>query len=257
MDIDIKEILKNIAYLFLILLIGIQVFADELTAKQILIKAKEVQQVPASWSIAEQTIITSGGSKRTFLIETWTKDKNDKQLMIYKKPARVKGIKFLFLEDGDEIYTYFPKTDRVRHLASHMKRQKMMGSDFSYEDMTFGDIEEDYKLHKLLRSEEEGGVGCYVVEVIPSEYGPHYSKMIIWIQKSNFVTRKIDYYEDGDLLKRFIAERVKLIDNIPTPLDYSMKNLIDGGYTSIITNEIKYDVNPSDTLFTVRSLKRR
>jgi len=240
-----------------LLMVSAQVLSETLTAKQIMKKAKEVQQVPASWSVAEETIITGGGSKRTFLIEMWTKDNSEKQLMIYKEPARVRGVKFLFLEDGDEIYTYFPKTDRVRHLASHMKRQKMMGSDFSYEDMTFGDIEEDYKSYKLLGSEEMEDVDCWVVEAIPSKSGPHYSKMIIRVQKSNFVTRRIDYYEDGDLRKRFKAERIEVIDGIPTPLDYEMKNLMDGGYTAFKTKEIKYDVSPSDVMFTTRNLKKR
>lgn len=229
----------------------------EMTGKEIMSKTKDVQEVKASWSLSEQTITTSGGSKRTFAIESWAKDKNDKQLMIYRTPARVRGVKFLFLDEGDEIYTYFPKTDRVRHLASHMKRQKMMGSDFSYEDMSLGDLDEDYKSFKLLKTEKEAGEDCYVVEAIPSSSGPHYSKMIVWVDKKNFVTRKTDYFEDGKLLKRLLLSDIRMIDRIPTAMMIEMTNLQDGGTTTLLIKEMKYNVNPADSLFTVRNLKKR
>lgn len=239
-----------------LMLLPLQIKAD-LTARQIIEKTKQIQEVEASWSLSVQTIKTSGGTDRSFDIEMWTKDKNDKQLMEYKNPARVKGVKFLFLDDGNNIYTYFPKTDRVRHLASHMKRQKMMGSDFSYEDMTIGNLNRDYKSFNLVGTENEQEKKCYKVEIIPSDSGPHYSKMILWVDNTSFVTRRIDYYEDGELLKRMIASDVKTIEGIPTPMNIEMKNLKDGGITSIITSEIKYSVKLDNEIFTTMNLKKR
>jgi outer membrane lipoprotein-sorting protein len=239
-----------------LILFPFQVKAD-FTARQIIEKTKQVQEVEASWSLGIQTIKTSGGTDRSFDIEMWTKDKNEKQLMEYKSPARVKGVKFLFLDDGNNIYTYFPKTDRVRHLASHMKRQKMMGSDFSYEDMTIGNLNRDYKAFKLLGIENEQEKKCYKVEIIPSDSGPHYSKMILWVDAANFVTRRIDYYEDGELIKRMTATDIKTIENVPTPMNIMMKNLKDGGVTSIVTSEIKYSIKSDDEIFTTRNHKKR
>ena len=40
------------------------------------------------------------------------------------------------LNDGDDIWTYFPRTRRVRKLASHAKKQKVPGSDFSFGDFS-------------------------------------------------------------------------------------------------------------------------
>ncbi len=243
-------------FLMMFLIAALPLFAEE-TAKDIIKKSKAVQEVPNSWSMGEQTILTSGGSKRTFDIEMWTKDKADKQLMEYKSPARVKGVKFLFLDDSNEIYTYFPKTDRVRHLASHMKRQKMMGSDFSYEDMSFGKLDRDYKSFKKLSDEKQDGAACHVVEMIPSDKGPHYSKMVVWVDKATWVTRRIDYYEDGKLLKRMTASDIREIDKVPTAFVVKMKNLQDGGETEIVTKEINYSKKNPDSIFTVHNLKRR
>jgi outer membrane lipoprotein-sorting protein len=231
-------------------------FAQELTPKQIIQKIDDMERVSSSEGTSRQIITTSGGKKRTLESKSYSKNKNEKQLMIYTAPKRVKGDKILMLNEGDDIWFYTPKTDRVRHLASHAKKQKVQGSDFSYEDMAGGSIEEDYT-YKLLGEEKIEGVNCYHFELIPTESGPHYSKLILWADKEKFVTRKIDYYEEGELLKRLNLLDIKQIDGRWTPMKMIMKNIQEGGETAMETLEIKFDVELSDDLFTTKNLKRR
>ena len=203
-----------------------------------------------------QVIITFGGKKRTLEMQAYTKNKNEKQLIVYTAPMRVKGDKILMLNEGDDIWFYTPKTDRVRHLASHARRQKVQGSDFAYEDMAGGNIEDDYT-YKLLGEEKVLGTECYKIELIPTESGPHYSKLILWADKEKFLTRQIDYYEKGELLKRLQCLDVQNIDGHWTAMKLVMKNLQEGGETVIGTVEIKFDLDLDDEIFTTRNLKRR
>jgi len=229
--------------------------AQELTPRDIIIKIDATERYASSESMVKQIITTSGGKKRTLEIKSYTKDMNDKQLMIYMSPKRVKGDKILMLNDGDDIWFYTPKTDRVRHLASHARRQKVQGSDFAYEDMTGGTIEEDYA-YKLLGEENVAGRTCYKFELIPTETGPHYSKLILWADKEKFLTLKIDYYEDDELLKRLNCHNVQLIDDHWYAMKLVMTNLLEGGQTVMETLEIKFDVDLADKIFTTKNLKR-
>ena len=55
-------------------------------------------------------------------------------LLFFDEPARDKGTKFLRL--GGELWIYFPRSEKTVKIAGHLLRQSMLGSDFSYEDMT-------------------------------------------------------------------------------------------------------------------------
>jgi len=249
----VKKIFVCVA--ILITTIG-NIQAQELTPKAIILKIDASERVASSESIVKQIITTSGGRKRTLEIKSYTKDKNDKQLMIYMSPKRVKGDKILMLNDGDDIWFYTPKTDRVRHLASHARRQKVQGSDFAYEDMSSGSIEEDY-VYTLLGEEKIDGKACYKFELIPTENGPHYSKLILWADKEKFLTLKIEYYEDDELLKRLSCYNIHRVDGHWYAMKLVMTDLQEGGQTVMETLEIKFDIEIEDKIFITKNLKRR
>ena len=227
-----------------------------LTPRDIIRRIDANESVQSSVSTGRQIITTSSGRKRTLEMEMYTKDENDKQLTIYTGPARVKGDKILMLNDGDDIWFYTPKTDRVRHLASHAKRQKVQGSDFTYEDMARGKLEQDYT-HTLLGEDDVEGVACYHFELIPTEHGPSYSKLILWADKETFATLQVDYYEDGALLKRLKAHDIRSIQGHWLPFRFVMRNLRDGGETVLETEDITLNVDLEDKLFTTNHLKKR
>ncbi len=250
--------MKPRVLLFTIIFIGTAMVlsAQELTPRAIIQKIDSTERVASSEGMMRQVITTSGGKKRTLEMKAYSKDRNDKQLMIYTAPKRVKGDKILMLNDGDDIWFYTPKTDRVRHLASHAKRQKVQGSDFAYEDLAGGSIEEDYT-YTLLREEEIDDAECYKFELIPTESGPHYSKLILWADKEKFITRQLDYYEDDELLKRLQCYDIRQIDRHWVAMKLVMTNLLEGGETVMETQEIKFDIEIDDRMFGTTNLKRR
>jgi outer membrane lipoprotein-sorting protein len=245
-----------ISAFFLIIFFAANLYAQELTPGQIIQKIDSTERVQSSRGILKQTIITSGGKRRTLEMEFLSKDKNDKQLMIYTNPKRVKGDKILMLNDGDDIWFYTPKTDRVRHLASHARRQKVQGSDFAYEDLSSGSIAEDYS-YTLLGEEEIEGAKCYKFELIPTKSGPYYSKLIYWADKERFITKRVDYYESDELLKRLSCYDFQQIDGHWIAMRLVMTNLKEGGETVMETVEIEFDLDLNDDLFTTNNLKRR
>ena len=93
--------------------------------------------------------------------------------------------------------------------------------------------------------------------MIPTKTGPHYSRLVLWADKEKFLSLRIDYYEDGELLKRLRCSDVRRVDGHWYAMRLVMTNLQEGGETVIETAEIKFDVDLPDDVFTTRNLKRR
>ena len=235
-------------------LFKVSVFAAP-SVDEIMNNVERVESVAHSISKVKQVITTPSGRKREFEISAFALDTNEKQLQIYNKPARVRGEKILMLNDGDDIWSYSPKTKRIRHLATHMKKAKVMGSDFSYQDFAAGDYKKRFTT-KLIGKEKKQGADCHQLELIPTKEGPSYNKMIFWVGTEDFVLRQCDYYDDKGLLKSLIAAEIKTVQNIPTIWKMTMKNVRDGGSTVIEMIEIDYTKNPGENMFTKEGLKK-
>lgn len=244
----------------LLLIGGIQLHAQEITADEIIYTMTETMNSDQAQGKMKMTIITTSGQERTFEYETFSKNKGEKSLMKYTYPQRVKGQTILMLNDADDIWTYFPKTKRIRKLATHAKRQKLEGSDFSYEDMgasnTF--IEEyDAVRHK---DEKKQGRQCYKLELTRRlESSASYSRLVIWVDREYFVPLVIDYFHDDDPRlweKQLILSEIQLIDGIYTPMKVVMYNKLDATHTSMEITEITYQVDLPDELFTEMGMQK-
>jgi outer membrane lipoprotein-sorting protein len=148
----------------------------------------------------------------------------------------------------------------VRKLATHAKKQKMQGSDFSYEDMGSGDAFIDDFISKRLEDERKEEKDCYKLELTrKGESSSSYSRLIMWVIKENFLPVVIEYYDDNDatyLLKTMVASDFRVIDGIPTSMKVVMFNQNDNTQTEMELLEVKYNLPLTDDMFTERSLKK-
>ena len=127
-------------------------------------------------------------------IISYSMDEGEKSISIYQEPARIKGMKILMLNDGDDIWFYSPRTSRVRKIASHQKNQSVNGSDFSYEDMSTKDHRKDYNC-KLIGEEKRSDVNCYKIEMKAKNDDKIYPRIIFWVDKSNFLGKEAEFFD--------------------------------------------------------------
>jgi outer membrane lipoprotein-sorting protein len=233
---------------------------QEPTGEDIISRVNDLLNQPTIYSKSQMTITTSTGSTRTFESESWSKDQGEKNLIRYLAPARVKGQSTLMLNHADDIWVYFPRTQRVRKLATHAKKQKMEGSDFSYEDMGSGDAFIREFTARRLEDEKKEGYDCFKLEMTRNPgSGISYSRMIMWVVKDNYVPLVIEYYDENDsdfLLKTLTQSDIQVIDGVPTAMRMVMRNDVDNTQTSMIMSEVKYNIPLDDELFTERGLKK-
>src|SRR3989338_411906 len=74
--------------------------------------------------------------------------------LYFHEPADVEGMSFLVLKHpgrDDDRWLYVPAIDLVKRIATSDKRTSFAGSDFTYEDVSGRDLEEDE--HELLGEE--------------------------------------------------------------------------------------------------------
>ena len=228
------------------------------TGKELVKKMSEIMTQENSKATMTQTITTSSGKQRTFEFEMFTANEGEKTLMRYLKPSAARGQAFLMLNNADDIWTYFPRTKRVRKLASSSKNQKVQGSDFSFEDMGSGDSwEKEYNSNNL-GSEKYNKTDCWKIESIGiPEQNPSYPKMEVYMRKSDFYPIKIDYFDDNDFVEKILLMGdIKEIEGVPTAMKMTMKNHLEGTETVMQTLSITYEWEPPDNFFTERTLKK-
>ena len=234
--------------------------SEEMTADDIINTMTETLNPEESKGKMKMTIMTSTGQERTFEYQTFSKDGGEKSLMKYIKPSRVKDQAILMLNDANDIWIYFPRTKRIRKLATHAKKQKLEGGDFSYEDMGGSDaFIEEYNAVRLKDEKKEARI-CYKLELKrKAESNASYSRVILWVDKETFIPLVIDYYHEDDPSlweKQLVCSDIKLIDSIYTPMKCVMYNKLDNTHTSMEIIEVTYNVDLSDDIFTEMGMQK-
>ncbi len=237
---------------FLLTILALRLYG--ITARDIIDKMKQHEKYKTSKAIITQTITTSSGKHRSFTIKFYSDKKN--LYMEYLKPARVKGVKILILNNGDEIWVYFPRTGRTRKIASHMKKERVMGSTFSYEDFSGGEFEENYKAY-LLGEEKRNKKMCYKLKLVPLHSDISYGKLIAWVEKQRFILLEIDYYnKEGEKIKKLTLSDYRKTNDYLAPYKFVMEDLENKGKTVMEVKKMEYDVKLPDGIFNVGRLRK-
>ena len=176
----------------------------------------------------------------------------DKRLIRFLTPADVRGVGFLVLED-DMMYLYMPAFAKVRRIASHVKNENFMGTDFTYDDMAQNDYVEDY-----IPTLQEETDQHYILELVPKPDSEiDYSKLVMWVNKETRLPDKVEFYDrSGRLLKVMTQTDTKRIDGYLTPQHIEMEDVQDNHKTTMDLKNVVHDQNIPDKRFTQRYLKR-
>jgi hypothetical protein len=188
-----------------------------------------------------------GGAQKYFMVFFKPNDVKDMSFMTYKYPAR-----------DDDRWMYIPAVNMVKRIAARDKRSSFVGSDFTYEDVSGRDIEDDS--HVIEREEQVGGRDCYVVKSTPKPGGPgegDFGHRLTWVDKTNYLPLREEQYDrKGARQKEFTADEVADIKGHPTVVRRTMKNLQTGHRTEVAYSGADYDVGIDDGLFAERFLRQ-
>lgn len=181
-----------------------------------------------------------------------TLQKGDTNRIIrFTSPADQVGIAFLELPD-DVQYLYLPAFKKIRRIASHVKNTKFAGTDFTYDDLSaiyYGKI---YDVKQLEENDKN-----ITLELTPKSEENDYSKLVMTVLKENYYPAKIDYYDKGNNLARTLnRKKITKFNNYWFSLEIQMEDFKGNHKTQMIFENVEFDTNISDKLFSKRYLKR-
>ncbi|PCI61196.1 MAG: outer membrane lipoprotein-sorting protein [Gammaproteobacteria bacterium] len=183
----------------------------------------------------------------------------DKGLTIFNKPRDVKGTAFLSFSHAigaDDQWLYLPALKRVKRISSRNKSGPFMGSEFSFEDLSSFEIPK--YTYKYLGDEKTNGLDSFMIEQYPVDKNSGYTRRVVWIDKTEYRTQKIDFYDrKNSLLKTLTyADYQQFLDKYWRPMTMSMVNHQNGKSTELVWTNYKFRVGLSDKDFNKNSLKR-
>lgn len=240
---------------------GPEVSGQDLTGKQIIEKVYNRPAGDDQTADLSMTLTNRSGDQRIRKIKQFTKDLGDveKSIMFFLSPADVKNTSFMSWaydsDQSDDQWIYLPALKKTKRISSDSKSDYFMGSDFTYDDLGDRKLEDD--THKLLREETIDGKECYVVESVPLDEDYMYSKTLVWVNKTNFIGVKKEFYdEDEDLLKILSIKGVKEVSGIWVITNSEMKNIQKNHKTSITLDNVQINTGISASKFSERMMTR-
>jgi len=232
------------------------------TAQAIVDKSRNRIKADTVSTRSKMVLTAKNGTVTERVMDQYTKKDskgNNRAIIVFQDPASVKGTRFLTIEnpgkDNDQ-WIYLPSLGKVRRIAASEGSGSFMGTDFSYDDISSADRKADLDNHKILREEKFRDKDCYVIESIPKDPGYQYSKMIQWIDKSSFVTYKVELYDKkGTQVKLLEILELKEVQGRLANAVTKMTTLSAGTFTSLNVMNLKYDDPIPEGVFTTNYLE--
>jgi outer membrane lipoprotein-sorting protein len=205
--------------------------------------------------VLSEMVIHGRRGSRTIKAKSWIQGE-DKSFSEYLDPPRERGIKMLKL--GDQLWTYYPSTDRTILIAGHMLRQSVMGSDLSYEDMMEDPVLARSYEAKVGGEQDIGGRACWVLELTAKKSDVAYFSRKLWVDQERFVVlREERFARGGKLLKTADVRSVRQVQGRWIPDRLLFKDVLQTGEgTEFALSEIELDAAIPETVFSKASLKK-
>lgn len=185
-------------------------------------------------------------------IESFSRENGDTLIIITSGPDE--GQKILRLENS--IYLYYPDAEEIIRLQGSALKDSVMGSDFTYEDLT-GDnsILNNYN-GELVGIEKIDGADCYHLILTAKTRKQLYQKQEIFIDTKTFAERKIVVYSaSGKALSENILSEIEKIGTHYIPMKATMQNLLKkSSTTKMEIKEIEIDLPIPESKFSREEL---
>jgi outer membrane lipoprotein-sorting protein len=246
--------LMGFMILSLALLLGLFCPLFAITGDEVIAKVEDSLTGPKDTeSKSEMRLANSdGSSKEKRVMKMWMAGK-DKRVIKFMEPAGIEGISLLVIGD-DEMYLYLPALNKIRRIEGGSKNEDFQGTDFSYNEMGSYEYKKDYSTQ--LKAED---AASYTLELTRNPGSDRkYSKMIMTVDKSNFVPKKIELYDGANLNKVMTISVVKQEGKYQFPTEIRMENLVKKHYTEISISDTKFDQGlEAKEVFNKRFLKKK
>ena len=192
--------------------------------------------------------------ERSMSMESWTQGEK-RSLVRVTAPRKDRGNGTLM--DGNNMWSFSPKINRVIKVPSSMMNQSWMGSDFSNKDISRADdIVEQYE-HTLLSESQVDGHVAYEVQSIPHEDAAVvWGKEVLVVRNDNVLIEHRFYDQDGELVKALRTLEIGEMGGRTIAVQQRMEKVdAPDEWTEIIVDSVEFDIELNDNVFTLSNLR--
>ncbi len=192
--------------------------------------------------------------ERSMTMRAWTKGQ-EQSLVRVVEPRKDRGNGTLI--DDNNMWTFSPKINRVIKVPSSMMGQSWMGSDFSNKDIARADDIIDQYDHSVLSEETIDDIVVYEIESVPHEDAAVvWGREVLKIRSDHVVLEHAFYDQDGELVKKLVSLEIADMGGRTIAKRQRMTKADEPEeWTEIGVNEIEYELDLNDSLFTLSNLR--
>ena len=250
----------------LLCLVGFASDAVAQTGPDIMQKHRQVHRVKDEEEQLLLKLVSKGGAVKDRRVARWTMSGAgdlDKILIRFLAPRDVENTALLTWEakDGnDDQWLYLPATKKPKRIAASGKKNRFMGTDFTYEDLRPENTA--VNTYTLAGSEAIEGQDCWVIESVPANErqaaDTAYSKRKLWLRKDNLGMVKREYFDKQGRLEKveLMRKLVSVKGSAWRSTEFEMQDLLNGTKTIVTVEKRVVDKGLKDDFFSEAELTR-
>jgi outer membrane lipoprotein-sorting protein len=250
-----KKLLKIFFLTVFLLFSGVNLFAQDISATEIVRKADEKFNGEKSSIMVMSMTIIRPTWQRTVEFKNWTLGR-DYALTLITAPAR--DIGQTFLKRGTEMWNWNPSISRLIKLPPSMMSQGWMGSDYTNDDiLKESSVVNDYT-HEIIGEETIDGRPCYKIKMVAKENAAVvWGHQIRWIDKKDFLVLRAELYdEDGILVRTETGSEIKIMDGRTITSRLELQPAEEPGNKTVVNiTDIKFNVPIAENFFSQQNMK--
>jgi hypothetical protein len=243
-----------------ILLLGQSLWA--ITADEVLQGVENRYIGKTSKSDMTMKLIDANEKERNRTLITYRRktDNNNKDTFIhFLTPSDMKDTTYLVNEKNreEQKWIYLSAFKNVRKIVASDYGMAFVSSDFTYEDMD--DIHADEYETSNLKEETLDGEAVYSLDVKKKDGNTGYSKSVLKVSKEKMVILKallFDKKSPEKQVKEMIAKNLQKVQDIWTPMEVTMKDLVKETSTTLGVKKVQYDLALDDNTFSQRNMQQ-
>ncbi len=209
----------------------------------------------ASFQIFDQQ---GHSAKKDFILRRIGSPGDTKTEVVFTAPKEIRGVALLSINQpgaSERQYVYTPATQRVRSVVPQERSVRFIGTDFTFEDIgerVLGDFN-----YRVIGSDEIlEGHKTYKVEATPVDSSrSQYKYIYYWVAQDVPVVLFAEMYDaQGQKVRVVHASDIKRAGGIWGARHTEMRTVQDGTRTVLTIDEVKFNTNPDEKLFTPQGL---
>jgi outer membrane lipoprotein-sorting protein len=243
-------IVRSLPFAVLAVILAISALSNAITPEDILKRIDQEMYLPSAQYDVTMEIVYGPDDTRTSKMVVYTQG-TDTARIIVKSPPRDKDMEFLRREKS--LWIYFPRNMRTLLIQGHRLREGMLGSDFSYEDMTESStLLQDYTA-EFLPSSTAGELQLLLTAKVPDV--TYYQRRVM-VDTMHWVPTHVELIsKSGKVLKDMVLDKVTQVGRHWIPYRTVMRDLLRQNTSTTITiTSMKIGVTFPENFFSRRTL---